>query len=1022
MIIPGHFEDLHTLHVGTTADRCYFIPASRRMDDLVEHREHSDRFQLLNGDWRFQYCQNVHDFDEPFFEPGFDASDWDTIPVPGVWQNHGYDHHHYTNVRYPFPADPPYVPYENPCGAYLYDFDFTRQDDASRAYLNFEGVDSCFYLWLNGSYLGYSQVSHSTSEFDITEAVREGRNRLAVLVLKWCDGSYLEDQDKFRTSGIFRDVYILHRPENGIRDYFVTTHPGEGAAAVRIRFAYSSDGAATRVRIFSEADQLAADAQVIPFDGGGEYTHQALLSIKDPVLWNPEQPYLYTLLIETPGEVITDRIGLREIRIENNVVLLNGKPIKFRGVNRHDSDPVTGPVISVDHMKRDLRMIREFNFNAIRTSHYPNAPMFCQLCDQYGFLVIDEADNESHGAATLYCRDNDRWEAHDEAWNTLVADNPEFLDATLDRTQRCVHRDKNRPSVICWSMGNEGAYGCCFEAALAWAKQFDPARLTHYESAQHHSRRRKYDFSSIDLYSDMYPTLERIRRYLEGNPDKPFMMCEYAHAMGNGPGDLEDYWQLIQAHEALCGGFVWEWCDHAIYAGTAENGKAKYLYGGDSGEWPHDGNFCVDGLVYPDRTPGTGLMECKNVNRPARVVSFDAKAGELTLHNYMDFVSLSDYVTAAYAVSCDGVITASGRLDALPVIGPHSDGTIPLAIEIPERGRCYLKLSYQLKTATELLPQGFDLGFDEIPLANADGRNQTALALWNQRPTREQTITAAEDSRYITIRTEAFTYQYDKRTGMFAGLAFEGRELLDKPMDFNIWRAPTDNDSQVKRRWMDACYDRMVQRCYSTRFEIVENEVRIHANASIAAVTVQKFIDVKVDWTVSAAGAIMVDIHGRRNPDFPELPRFGLRMFLPEALEQVAYYGLGPMENYIDKCRAAWHGLFTDTVTGLHEDYIRPQENGAHGDCDYVVLESDALRLTAVSLDGFSFNASHYTQEELTEKGHSFELEPCGSTVLCLDCQHNGIGSNSCGPELLEQYRLTDEKLRLRLRLIPESK
>ena len=458
MIIPAYYEDLHTHHMGTTPNRSYFIPASTVMNDLVEHREHSDRFMLLNGNWKFKYCESIHAFEDLFYELGYDAKEWDTIPVPSVWQNHGYDRHQYTNIRYPFPADPPYVPIDNPCGAYLCNFVYTSDEGAPKAYLNFEGVDSCFYVWLNGRYVGYSQVSHSTSEFDITSFVTEGENTLAVLVLKWCDGCYLEDQDKFRTSGIFRDVYILKRPENCIRDYFTTTLLGEDEATVRIRFAYNGDPVTTKSKLVDADGKVVATASAKAFVGG-TYTHHTIFSIKHPILWNPEQPYLYTLVLTTPNEVITDRIGLREISIENNQVFLNGNPFKFRGVNRHDSDPVTGPVISVEHMKRDLRMIKEHNFNAIRTSHYPNAPMFYQLCDQYGFMVIDEADNESHGASALYCKGNDTWENHVEKWNEPFADNPDFMEATMDRTQRCVQRDKNRPSVISWSLRDLLVYG-----------------------------------------------------------------------------------------------------------------------------------------------------------------------------------------------------------------------------------------------------------------------------------------------------------------------------------------------------------------------------------------------------------------------------------------------------------------------------------------------------------------------------------------------------------------------------------
>ena len=1020
MIVPAHYEDLHTHHLGTMPNRSYYIPASKRMDDLVEHRENSDRFQLLCGDWKFRYCESIHEFEELFFEEGYDASRWDTIPVPSVWQNHGYDRHQYTNIKYPFPADPPYVPYDNPCGAYICDFEYAVNPDAPKAYLNFEGVDSCFYVWVNGQYVGYSEVSHSTSEFDVTSLVREGNNKLAVLVLKWCDGSYLEDQDKFRTTGIFRDVYLLKRPEACVRDYFTTMQIRENEADVRIRIDYLVKAISTQVKLLDVANNEVAvgDAQALE---SGAYTHLVNMTVTNPVLWNPEQPYLYTLIIETPNEVIVDRIGLREIHIENNQAYLNGSPIKFRGVNRHDSDPVTGPVISVEHMKRDLKMIKEYNFNSIRTSHYPNAPMFYQLCDQYGFLVIDEADHESHGASELYCSENDVWENHVEKWNEPFADNPEFMEATLDRTQRCVQRDKNRPCVICWSMGNESAYGCCFESALAWTKHFDPARLTHYESAQYRSRKRKYDFSNIDLYSNMYPSLETLQQYVDSNPDKPYLMCEYAHAMGNGPGDLEDYWWFIQSNDVMSGAFVWEWCDHAVYAGQTEDGKPKYLYGGDHGEYPHDGNFCVDGLVYPDRRPHTGLMEFKNVHRPARVTSVDQKNQTISLHNYMDFVSLNDYLSITYEVNCDGEVVSTGKVDKVPAIMPHTDGTFAIKFDVPAKGRCYLKVNYALKNATELLPAGFSLGFDEIKLNNVDARNQKALKLWKMKEVTEDSIMVSEGHRYLTISSSKFSYQYDKFTGMFSKMTFEGKELIDKPIDINIWRAPTDNDRKLKLQWMAARYDRSITRAYRTHYVTADSEVRIHSDVSVSALSIQKFMDIEVDWTVSVNGAVTVNLLAKRNMEFPELPRFGLRLFLPNELEKVAYYGLGPMENYVDKRNAAYHGIFKDTVSGLHEDYVRPQENGAHGDCDFVTLESENLRITAIG-DDFSFNASHYTAEELTEKGHNFELEACGSTVLCLDYRQNGIGSNSCGPVLIDKYRLIDENIDFTIRIMPEMK
>ena len=1021
MIVPNYYEDLHIQNHNAMPNRAYYVPASTRFDDAAEHRERSDRFQLLNGQWKFRYYASIHDLTDLFYEVGFDAGEYDTIPVPSVWQNHGYDIHQYTNIRYPFPADPPYVPKDNPCGAYIHTFSYTKDEKAPGVSLNFEGVDSCFYVWLNGTYVGYSQVSHSNSEFDVTDTIIEGENTLAVLVLKWCDGSYLEDQDKFRTSGIFRDVYLLKRPEAGIADYFVTTAMQDEEATIRVRFSYRGQTIPVTITLLDADDRVVASAAPADFENGGLYTQQAYMKVSNPVLWNPERPYLYTMLLESPDEVITEQVGIREIHIADNIVYLNGSPIKFRGVNRHDSDPVTGPTVDVEHMKRDLKMMRQHNFNAVRTSHYPNAPMFYQLCDRYGFLVIDEADHESHGASELYCSENDSWDMHVEHWNEPFADNPEFLEATMDRTKRCVQRDKNRPCVVVWSMGNESAYGCCFEAALAWTKHFDPARLTHYESAQYRSRKRKYDFSNIDLYSNMYPSLESIENYLADAPDKPYLMCEYAHAMGNGPGDLEDYFRLIQKHSGLCGGFVWEWCDHAVYKGRTEQGKDIYFYGGDHGEYPHDGNFCMDGLVYPDRRPHTGLLEYKNVYRPARVVKYDQKGGYLTLHNYMDFLALNEYITITYELNCDGEVVESGTVKQIPAIAPHDEGTIPLHVQVPAKGKCYLNIFYYAKADHELVPEGCSLGFDEILLDNQDGRNQIGLKHWETPISADVSITLTEDDRYLVLRAKDFVYRYDKFTGLFSQMTFHGAELLTKPMDLNIWRAPTDNDRKLKFKWMAAHYDRSITRAYRTHYVAADSEIRIHSDLSISSIAVQRFMDIEIDWTVSVCGAVTANILVKRNMEFPELPRFGLRMFLPNEMETVRYYGVGPEESYRDKCQAGRHSIFENTVTGLHEDYIKPQENGSHCDCDFVILEGGGLQLVAVGPEPFSFNASHYTQEELTNKAHNYELEECGSTVLCLDYAQNGIGSNSCGPELLEKYRLDDETIDFAIRVIPRK-
>ncbi len=1010
MLIPNYFEDLSTLHVNAQPTRAYYIPASQRMDDLVLHRERSDRFQLLNGDWKFRYWPSIRELTERFFEEGYDVSGFDTIPVPSVWQNHGYEKHHYTNVRFPIPYDPPYVPWENPCGGYVRTFTHTPDEAAPCVFLNFEGVDSCFYVWVNGQFVGYTQVSHANAEFDITGLVRQGENTLAVLVLKWCDGTYMEDQDKFRTSGIFRDVYLLRRPENSIRDYFVTaTNDGQ----VQVRMNFRGEAVPVRLQLLDGSDVSVDSAKCRPWEDG-EYTHVANLTVLQPKLWDPENPYLYTLVMEMPREVITERVGLREISVKDNVVLLNGMPIKFRGVNRHDSDPVTGPTVSVEQIHRDLQMFREYNFNAVRTSHYPNAPMLYQLCDAYGFMVMDEADNESHGAQRLFYGQCKGWDERRSLWGMPMADNPLFLEATVDRVKLCVQRDKNRPCVVSWSVGNECAYGCCFEAALAWVKAFDPSRLTHYESSVYLPGNEPRDLSNLDLYSRMYIDVPELDRQLEEGVDKPYLLCEYIHAMGNGPGDIEDYWEVFQKHPASCGGFVWEWTDHAIYKGKAENGKDIYFYGGDHGEFPHDGNFCMDGLVYPDRKPHTGLMEYKNVHRPLRAAWKD---GMLTVHNYLDFTD-ADSFEGHWVLTCDGEKIAEDLL-TLPAIAPHEEMALPLPLDIPQSGSCWLKVEWLALKDHPLLPAGSSVGFDEIGLSNSDSRYQPALTLWQPKP---DALTVSQTDRWVDIAGQGFAYRFDKSKGLFVEMGYAGKTLLDRPMELNLWRAPTDNDRNLKLKWIEAGYDRPITRAYETEVTQTAEGVCLKTTLSMTPIFLQRIFTVKITWQVDGAGAVTADIRAQRNPQFIQLPRFGLRLFLPKAMEQVRYFGMGPVESYRDKHRASWHGLFEATARELHEDYLRPQENGSHFDCQYVTVSDGSHSLQVTARTPFVFNASPYTQEELTNKAHSFELVECGSTVLCLDYAQNGIGSASCATTLMKKYALDDTDIRFTLRLVPSKK
>ena len=1011
MIVPRYYENLSVLHENTMPARAYYIPASKRMDNLVEHREESDRMQLLNGTWKFQYFNSIYDIQDSFFEKNYDTENFDEIQVPSVWQMAGYDTHQYTNIRYPFPFDPPYVPQDIPCGAYVHTFEYSRDEKAPKSFLNFEGVDSCFYVWINGSYIGYSQVSHMTSEFDVTDVLQDGTNTVAVLVMKWCDGSYLEDQDKFRMSGIFRDVYILKRPKQAISDYHIKTRIEDMLAKVEIEMKFYSP---LNVKISIEDRNGAVVALGSIAEEG-----TAVLEIASPELWNTENPYLYKLILETENEVIVDHIALRKIEIKDQVIYLNGQKIKFRGVNRHDSDPVTGFTISLEQLTTDLTLMKQHNFNAIRSSHYPNAPFFYEMCDKYGFMVIDEADIEAHGPFMIYRKEDTDYNRF-KRWNEKIADDPVWEEAIVDRVKLMVERDKNRFCIVMWSMGNESAYGCNFEKALEWTKNFDPDRITQYESARYRNYDETYDYSNLDVYSRMYPALSEIQEYLDKDGSKPFLLVEYCHSMGNGPGDFEDYFQMIQDNDKMCGGFVWEWCDHAIAHGTAENGKTIYAYGGDHGEEIHDGNFCMDGLVYPDRTVHTGLLEYKNVYRPARVISYNKESGELVLHNYMDFDDLKDYVKISYELTQDGLVISKGILSEFSV-APHGEGKTNLKINVPENGKCYLKLIYHLKKELPLLDEDHILGFDEIEVSKEDTKCKLAEK-WIPKTVVDSELQVNENDTQIHIKGREFAYTIDKRTALFTEMKFAGREYLNHPMELNIWRAPTDNDMYIKSEWKKAHYDKAYTRAYTTEVVQGKHGVKITSHASVVAETVQKILDVTITWKIEAAGKIDADIAVTKDDEFPDLPRFGVRMFLDKKLSAVRYFGMGPQESYCDKHQAASHGLYHANVDDLHEDYIRPQENGSHYDCEYVELNNSRYGIVVSAGNAFSFNASYYTQEELEEKTHNYELTESDSVVFCVDYALNGIGSNSCGRVVLEQYRFDDVLFRFQFTLIPYIK
>lgn len=996
MKLPRYFEDPATLHVGTEPNHAYFIPFKEEGMARLGDRLLSERITLLSGEWNFSYYPNRFVVPEHFMDPDFDDSSFDVIPVPSCWQILGYDRHQYTNVRFPFPYDPPYVPEENPCGAYRTTFTLSEEQCEERNYLHFEGVDSCFYVWVNGQFVGYSQVSHSTSEFEITSFVAPGENLLSVLVMKWCDGSYLEDQDKLRMSGIFRDVYLLTRPQNHIRDFTVRTPVEDDFKTAKIQVSFDWEGSEEEIvcTLYSPDGEELAKAKA--------ENREVSFPLTDAVLWNAEDPNLYQLVIRTPGEVICHNVGVRRIEIRNAVLYFNGVAIKLRGTNRHDSDPFVGYAVDEEKLTTDLVLMKQHNMNAIRTSHYPNAPWATQLYDRFGFYVIDESDIEMHGTTSVYANQPPHGHSYDDylvpdrVYGSLCHDK-RFEAAVLDRVQRNVERDKNSPCVLMWSLGNESGYGPNMEKAAAWIKSVDNERLVHYESSIYQMEGYQNDLSCIDVYSRMYAPVDNVDAVCtDDNMQKPFIQCEFIHAMGNGPGDIEDYFERLYRYDKFAGGFVWEWCDHAVWMGRTPDGRDKYGYGGDFGEFPHDGNFCMDGLVYPNRTPHTGLLEWKNVARPVRTY---LENGVFKLHNYYDFTSLGGYLTLEYELTQNGETVQSGSIET-PDLAPHAEAEIAIPYTLPDSGVCCLNVYYRLKEEDDFREAGYLLGFDQFVLREEKAAFAAGPA---------QKISVRETERSFIVEGDGFRYVWNRLTGTFDALTSEQISFLDKPMEWNIWRAPTDNDRNIRREWERAGYDRSTPRVYESSAEQVDDAVVLKARLSLSAIYLQPCLTMQAVWTILPDGRISANIHVDRTKDFPYLPRFGLRLFLPRAFDAVEYFGYGPFESYSDKHRASLLGKYETTVAQEHEDYLRPQENSSHYGCSHLaVADPDGGCLEAVG-DSFSFNTSVYTQEELATKAHNYELEPCGSTVLCLDYKLSGIGSNSCGPQLLPQYQLNEE-------------
>ena len=971
-----YHENPERLHVGTLDKHCYFIPFGKEQDEF-DDREKSDRFCLLNGQWDFRYYDSIVDLEDNFIDVPFEKK----ITVPSNWQLRGYDKPQYTNVCYPIPFDPPYVPDDIPVGVYHRSYEY--HSDGMDRILVFEGVDSCIYLYINGRFVGYSQVSHSTSEFDITPFLQEGQNTVTAAVLKWCDGTYLEDQDKFRLSGIFRDVYVLSRPHKRLENYIVKTELSEDFSEAELTF--TAFGCDVKAELSDSYGNKITD-----FTAGDSST--VSVHITSPVLWSAETPYLYNLTLYAEDEKIGEKVGFRNVSVDNGVVKINGKAVKFKGVNRHDSYPDTGYYASLSQMENDIVLMKCHNVNAVRTSHYPNSPLFYRLCDTYGLYVIDEADLESHGCVEVY---NDfKWSGED-TYNgiALLASDSRFKKATTDRAESLVKRDINRPCVVFWSLGNESGYGTNMLAAGELVKSLDNTRLLHYESTY------KLDDTSdaiLDVVSEMYTSPEDMQKFLQKEGEnRPFILCEYCHAMGNGPGDLEDYHNIFYSNPRFCGGFVWEWSDHAFILGYTEDGREKYGYGGDFDEKHNDGNFCLDALVYPDRTPHTGLLELKQAYRPVRVEKKENN-GCFVFKSMLEFENAGDILDCRYEITDDGGCLADGVLSFSVEPMGFTEISVPKAEEINDRD-AYIRFIFTAKKDTTFCEKGYEICFDQIKLCSVPVRKPAVS---------ENLSVEIEDlPMFVHVTANGVSYRFNKRISAFDSIRIKGKEILDKPMQFNFFRAPVDNDV-MRDDWYRAHLNDYTVKNYGVNVEQTSEGVKISLRQSFGWSIHQPFAYMDTVYTVMADGLLRIRCSAEFSNKVTFLPRFGIRLFVPKSFNCVEYFGYGPYESYIDKHQASYMGNFSELIENMHEDYIRPQENSSHYGCKHMNVTDGETKIQFTASEDFSFNASEYTQEELSSKRHNFELQKCESNIICVDSKMAGVGSNACGPELAPQYRL----------------
>ncbi|NPE27308.1 DUF4981 domain-containing protein [Methanococcoides sp. SA1] len=986
------------------------ISYNNRSNALKDDLKQSENYLTLNGTWNFKWFKNP---DVAVKE--FNQSNWKTIKVPSNWQLEGFGIPIYTNVQYPFkPVDPPLVPDEfNPIGFYKKTFTIPNNWSDRIIYVHFDGVKSAFYLKINGLDAGYSQGSATPAEFDITKFLKNGENTIELKVFRWSDASYLEDQDAWRLNGIYRDVYLHSKPPVNIKDYFITTDLDEAYNNGRLNIdilvnnltGKYEDEFVIEWEVLDTDNKIIANNKSKNMEIGDLEEVQVKFSqhFENPLKWTAESPNLYTLLLTLKSkdnqviEYHSDRFGFREVEIKNGQLLVNGKAITLKGVNRHEHHPELGKTVTEESMIKDIQLMKQFNINAVRTSHYPNVPRWYELCDQYGIYVTDEANLETHGI-----------------WSDL-SKNPAWKEAYVDRAKRMVERDKNHPSIILWSLGNESGYGENLEAMADWIRKRDRTRPIHYEATDPGY---SDEPSHFDVIANMYPSVEKIVKFTEDYPDRPVIICEYAHAMGNSVGNLWKYWDAIEANPRIQGAYIWDWVDQGLRK-KSEDGKEFFAYGGDFGESITDGNFCINGLITADRKPEPELYEVKRIYQYIGIEADDLSKGLLKIKNKYDFIELNKF-NIQWNIKSDGKILKNGSVSDFQLkAGEEKSLKLPYKLlDFSKDSEYWLNIFFVLKEKDQLLEKGHIVAYEQLKF------NQNNIIKNNLNLSKKAKLEVKKSSKEIEVKGEEFNVVVNKNTGIISSLKFSGKQMLVSGPSINFWRAPTDNDGGGDNKsfasgWYKTGLNKITSKVKSLNVDQRKsNRVIVDINLEVQAKAGK--IPVNIKYNIYSDGTILIENDLEISDKFATFPKIGMQMELPIEFDQFQWYGRGPNESYPDRKIGSLVDIYSGSVDEQYFPYVMPQENGNKTDVRWAYLSNQESGLLVIADDLLNVSVHRYSVENLTIAKHTHEVVFEDKVYFNIDHKMMGLGGDdSWNPRTHEEFLIRPGKYSYSFQICP---